>query len=750
MVESADSRLLAGDVVRPPSPVSSATSDPVETRLPCPSHVLLPDGSRYAVTYAVVRLGDVVTSHRARGRAAVPDARYPRRVQHRTYSGARGREAFREVLRAGQQLIPDLLLDMTATPQLGPPVVAGFPAPTGGELYVCVAGNHRAMSLRYAVEFYDAKYRAYHAALLGVAPFYGVDLDTSVRAWGTSDPSAAAVDDAPVLVRVLDRRELPASGPALRRALGRLNRASDGTFTKARDAVTAALTIANELRYLERDALAPGGGGAPRSGRDSASDLESPLGHLAATLVGGTTLGQYLRTEHGREFFRKIVRSGAVGSHEEVLYTRAGTDALSAAGRAALEAVVHAVVFRDPEVLEVTPGILLMRLQSSFAALLELSAYEAWDLSAPLGRALRILGQLARARAANGTGPHTLRDYLDQLAVDLASSSPPVDEALVGGGGSDGRTHGDLATGESDGEPADPRLAARERMLAIFLDDPAHTAPKVRAAVADWLAAAHASGARAVSAELSLFDGLAEPDPPEAQFRAADAAFAQIFGGVVLPEPDVARARRGALAGLPMEDYKEYVRLFFRLVGDGSSASGVTDAASREGIEMLRRPRGRRRTTTGAGVPHPSNSADDGSDLWGSPVLLSDVEPAVGAGSDGPALHGDAGPVARRAGRPRRGDAEVFAALCFAHARRLELDDLDAFGLLPSGRTCRRRVRAWRRNPDLIRALGACSALPPWVFAGVSKKARRRRPSSRSRVSGASETSAASRGGSAG
>lgn len=715
-----------------------------------PSFVLLPTGApptnRRAMRYSVAPLATVLASHSVFGAELRPNRAYPTRIQHRQYSGRRGAEAAATVIAAAEHLDPEQLLDLSSTVGVGPPLVfpdirpaalTGVPSSWGGGIaghtradqpppaarsealpngfqpasagggqppqrLLCVAGNQRLLLLSYTLVHRPRLYWRYVEALEARYHWFGI----------SDEQFAAARDRNPVLVRLLTDVDVGAGWPAVEQELAALNRASDVSFTKARDTVTTALTIANEIIHLQRRAVryssagraraadaAPIGSGAEgREQRDSAGDSADgggdhgsassatapfPLLHLLRTLHGMSARA-YLRTPWGgEEFFRLLLEHGVVPRAEEVLYRNVRSKRLSASGRTTLEAVMFALAFEEPELLDEAPDHLVRRVQYLLPVVLRLRGSGRWDLGRYLAQAVVLLGRLERNRRASPPRqPQTVEACFHQR---------------------------ELSTGRTEWQSLYPRTFA----LAAFLQATSHKAlHELSDAFGQWFDAAEQAG-RVVRWEGQLELQFAVAAPPEGTAH-TDGAPAENADG------------HGEVQGRTAEPaHDAFHRIFV------------------EPFEIVRRVWEHAHAARHRGLG--SHAARGDPDIHGGQTLLPSISEELRRGRQlfersarRSGYHRVLSSADGMRGRTPTSDAAAFAVWRLARRRDTTLEGiLHAIGPLcpPCARTCRRRLAAWRRHPELWRLIE--DELPPRARRPNSYPATRRRPSTERSVLGA-------------
>lgn len=612
-----------------------STVQPENTPRSCayPRELVLPDGHRHAVTYRVLPLDAVLASHRIDGEKNMPHTNgYPRRVQFREYAGARGESARRAVWAAAKALDNDQLLDLTCTAAAGPPVVA-----REAQRDLCVIGNQRVLALQAARACYPDQYAAYARALCDRAPLFGLHLDDVDRAGAW-----------PILVRRLSPELFVGlADNAFYKVLGHINRASDAPITKARDAVTTAMTLAAEVRAIHHDPLGheqtDSVGTAAESVEHSKLRRQSPLQRLVETLDGRSP-GRYFASADGYAFLNLLVAHRVVGLQEVAAYVTPGDERLSATGRAALVAMTCALAFDDPDVFDVAPRYALAGAKRGMGALLMTATAQAWDLTRDLGAALRLLGQLERSNTR-------VLDFVDAYELGMA----PADGTAAAV---------DRATRRPDGHGRDTSaVSPRAMILAGFVE---HVGRRSSGRIADAL---------------------------EAWADAADAAGALRGGQLALPE----------LLGDPRRARREH-RQIQAPRGAGPQEAFVTLFARSQRLRDLWdrvRPLDAAEQESTVGETHPALPTLLNQRLkhyghrW--PAILAQAAAARHHPKPKPA----------RSGRPREiNDATVYATIRIAIEKGVSITELGG-GWFADEKTCRRRLQQWRKDLSLIRAIRA-------------------------------------------
>lgn len=341
-----------------------------------PSPVRLPRGEPLPARYAVVDADALVTSHDPF--TFQKSALYPEGVQERRYHTDRA--AQEDVVRIATALNPDILLDPTASPIDGPPVVT----PAG----IVLSGNSRTMAVRRAYSSGGVVAEAYRQAIRRRAGEFGIEAET--------------LPEKPVLVRIVD---LPPETP--RFELAEIASRANEPTTKARDILADAATRARRI--------------------EESSQADQLLGELALA-DPEDTLRKWLASGAGGRWVRSLVEANVIRREEAArVFTKDG--ALTEEGKQVAERTIYALALPDPDVVDLAPAAWLRKLEHATVSVVTAARSPGWDLRPFLVEAMRI-GHAVEQSAARDVSDIVMQQ--DLLGREWSAESVALARFLEG------------------------------------------------------------------------------------------------------------------------------------------------------------------------------------------------------------------------------------------------------------------------------------------------------------------------------
>lgn len=331
------------------------------------TRVLLGDGQKLPARYRLMPADELQSSHDPFN--FNPNPKYPEGVQGRDYQ--RNKPA--------QEAMAARALQYDADRALNPSESAGEGAPTVLPDGTVIAGNERSILPRRAMQQAPQRYAAYVEQLKSRASEFGID------------PAHVDQIKNPILVRELTDPADIGGGP---RRWSQINQLSDEATTKAKSATEE---------------------GAARSAKlMGATDA---LSHLTQTLPPESTVSEYLGTNDGRVFVRRLVEDGVI-SREDVARLSDGQGTLTEDGRTAVRRMLTGAAVTDPAVLSDAPAGVVNKLEHAVPAIITTRGTK-FDISRLTTEALRML---AEARA----NKMTVGDLLAQAGMFGDAKYPEV------------------------------------------------------------------------------------------------------------------------------------------------------------------------------------------------------------------------------------------------------------------------------------------------------------------------------------
>ena len=345
--------------------------------------LVLPDGERVPVQYALVDYSQTQTSHNPIGFEVNPE--FPAEIQDRRYHSDRA--AQEEVQSQSARLDPDLLLDPTSVATTGPSVLR--------EDGVVLSGNQRNMILVRAREMHPERYEAYVNALRERAADFGLDpagIDAIIERGGI--PGVGRVMEQ----SVTDRGEL-------QRLMAEFNQG----FMKDRDSLAEAQVAARRLARVP----------------DAYTRFQKKLDPER-------TVRHHLQGATGRDFLVDLVRDNVIDRRK--MSALVGSDGLpNAEGRTFLERMLTSMVVPNADVIDTAPAGWMNKIQRAIPAVMETQHIEGWDMTPVIQEAMELGAELRANENATKvvqiTGQRTMFEggyspMAEALARMLESENP--------------------------------------------------------------------------------------------------------------------------------------------------------------------------------------------------------------------------------------------------------------------------------------------------------------------------------------
>lgn len=475
------------------------------------AETVLPDGERVPVRYRVVEAEDLNPSHSHATFQKNPE--YPEGVQGREYHlDETAKQQFEGRV---ARYDPKRALDVTEEVGSGPPTIT----PDG----TVVAGNERTMMAQRVAETRPEKAAAYRAELEARAEQLGID------------PAEIRGMKAPVLVREMT------SAPESAAALRDLNRRSDVSVGKAKDAISDATTRARTLA--------------------ESSAVHAHLVDAEQGMQPGETLRAYAASSRGKGLVDELITAKVIEPSERAAMMDAGGK-LNEHGLDTVERAFEAAAVGDPDVLARAktqiPGV-VNKMEHAVPAIVRANGYEGWGIEKPLAEALDILGE---AKAVPGGELEGLLSQGSMFGNERSEQAVTLARALENASKSDLK----LAAHEY-------ARSAREAATQLTHDDLFGFTPKTpEEAFGDTFGKL---GKEKPAAKAPVKKATAKRTPRNAGF-ATNAILRPIVGGMIgasvgaatgeTPEQKIERAAFGLMLGVGISVAPEIQQAFFHEV----------------------------------------------------------------------------------------------------------------------------------------------------------------------------------------